>query len=78
MTTTVTYTNETPPSSATTLGLTLNTAIEPADTTSTFALNDRISYALYEDTATFDAWTSWATTNAVNPTQLTNYSARAI
>ena len=38
----------------------------------------KITYALYEDTATWSAWESWAASNALNSNNITNFSSRAI
>ena len=39
---------------------------------------NKISYALYEDTATWTAWNTWASGNALNGLNITNFSSRAI
>ena len=39
---------------------------------------NKITYALYEDTATWSAWESWASSNALNALNITNFSSRAI
>ena len=38
----------------------------------------RITYALYEDSATWSAWTAWAQSNALNTNNIENFSARAL
>ena len=38
----------------------------------------RVSYALYEDSATWSAWTAWAQSNALNTNNIENFSARAL
>ena len=38
----------------------------------------KITYCLYEDTATWTAWNSWASGNALNGNNITNFSSRAI
>ena len=38
----------------------------------------RVTYALYEDTATWTAWTAWAQTNALNTKNIENFSSRAL
>ena len=39
---------------------------------------DKVQYALYEDTATWDAWSSWAEQNAYSSAGYTDYSSRAL
>jgi len=39
---------------------------------------NRVEYALYEDSATWSAWTAWAEDNVYNVEQLNKYSARAL
>ena len=38
----------------------------------------RVTYALYEDSATWSAWTAWAQSNALNTNNIENFSARAL
>ena len=67
MTETVYYTDSTPPASYTG---SLNTGISGSNT--------GIKYALFEDTATWDAWYDWATVNAYSSTGRTKYPSRAL
>ena len=67
MTETVYYTDTTPPAAYTG---DMKTGISGSNT--------GIKYALYEDTATWDAWSDWATTNGYSSTGRTTYSSRAL
>ena len=67
MTDAVYYTDSTPPGA---YSGSLKTGIAGSNT--------GISYALYEDTATWDAWYDWALVNAYSDTGRTNYSSRAL
>ena len=67
MTDAVYYTDSTPPAAYTG---SLKTGIS--------GTNTGIRYALFEDTATWDAWNDWATVNAYSSTGRTNYTSRAL
>ena len=67
MTDAVYYTDSTPPGA---YSGSLKTGIAGSNT--------GISYALYEDTATWDAWYDWALVNAYSDTGRKNYSSRAL
>jgi len=67
MTEAVYYTDSTPPASYTG---SLKTGIS--------GTNTGIRYALFEDTATWDAWNDWATVNAYSDTALKTYTSRAL
>lgn len=83
MTETIFYTDSTPPLA--TIGA-LSTGINgckgdlcDAETLATVDSSlDRVQYALYEDSATWTAWTAWAQDNVFNPEQLDKYSATAL
>jgi hypothetical protein len=64
------YSDITPPAAYTG---TMNTAIAGLHTVD----RDRMKYALYEDSATWTAWVSWAEQNAIKFDRTRNYSARA-
>ena len=70
-TTTVYYKDSTGP--AATLG-TLKTGVKPYGS----ATQDRVQYALYEDSATWTAWSAWAKQNAYDGTSMTKFSSRAL
>jgi len=70
-TTTVYYTDSTSPSA--TLG-TLVQAVPPFGT----ATQDRIEYALYDDSVTWNAWSNWAKQNAYDSNAMTKFSSRAL
>ena len=67
MTDSVYYTDSTPP--ATHTG-SLKTGLSGSNT--------GVKYALYEDTATWDAWYDWAQVNGFDDTGYTTYSSRAL
>ena len=67
MTETVYYTDTTPPAAYTG---SMKTGIS--------GTNTGIKYALYEDTATWDAWYDWATVNGYSDTGRKNYTSRAL
>lgn len=69
--TTVVYTDFTPP---TTFPGTFQVGIPNAVTSKP----PHVEYALYEDSATWSAWSEWATQNAYETKNKDSYSARAI
>lgn len=70
----ITYTNYTPPSA---YKQTMVTAIKGKLKDETGEM-DRMQYALYEDTQTWEAWKAWAEIEGIKTDRIKNFSPRAL